>query len=296
MRRTGRPSAAAPGARFRFAQLEFPWLVGPEDGRYVLRRHAGEEPDHVLVLRTLGAPQRRLLAGRRPKDAGPEPEPAPVPTSRATLVDAVPLGDEDAARSWLKGLDGEALVGEALGLLNAVLHLHRVAVADASPPPLTREAALVARVGFGTGDEVADGRWSEALELPAPRAPRRGRRAAVLRPQERLAALLGGRDAALACETMVLRTRGDLDDGRAREAALQLRPALEAALSELEPWSGGGDMRARLSELATLRPEAVAVYDRALESGLDDTEAEAVDRVLRRVEAALRARTASGFE
>jgi hypothetical protein len=262
----------------------------------VLRRHAGEEPDHVLVLRTLGAPQRRLLARRKGKDPPPDPEPAPVVTTRATLVDALPLPDEDAARAWLEEADGEELVADALRILNRVLHLHRVAVAEDAVPPLSRDQALVARVGFGSGDVVAEGRAAGALELPAPRPPRRGRRAAALRPQERLAALLGGRDAALACEALTLRARADLSGGRGREAALQLRPALEAALSELEPWSERGDLRARLEELAALRGEAIAVYDRALESGLDEEESETVDRVLRRVEAALRARTAGGFD
>jgi hypothetical protein len=282
--------------RFRFVQVEFPWPLGPEDGRYVLRRHAGEEPDHVLVLRTLGAPQRRLLARRKAKDAPPEPPPAAVVTVRATLVDALPLGDEEAARAWLRAADGEALVERALVVLNRVLHLHRVAVADGSAPEVVRERALFARVGFGSGDDVAEGRWTEAVELPAPQAPRRGRRAAVLRPQERLAALLGGRDAALACEALAQRARSDLDAGRGREAALQLRPALEAALSELEPWTERGDMSQRLDELAALRGEAIAVYDRALESGLDEDESATVDRVLGRVEAALRARTAGGFD
>jgi hypothetical protein len=262
----------------------------------VLRRHAGEEPDHVLVVRTLGAPQRRLLQRKRAKGAPPDPAPSPVITTRVTLVDALPLPDEKASRAWLDAAEGEALVDDALAILNRVLHLHRMAVADASSPPLTREQALVARLGFGSGDEVAEGRSEAAIELPAPRGPKRGRRAAVLRPQERLAALLGGRDAALACEALALRARADLDAGRGREAALQLRPALEAALSELEPWSERGDLRTRLEELAALRGEAVTVYDRALESGLDEAESETVDRVLRRVEAALRARTAGGFD
>ena len=49
-----------------------------------------------------------------------------------------------------------------------------------------REAPLVARVGYGTGSELAEGRWEEAVEVPHPE--RRQRRAEALRPQERLAA------------------------------------------------------------------------------------------------------------
>ncbi|HEY3020627.1 MAG TPA: hypothetical protein VGJ32_10560 [Solirubrobacteraceae bacterium] len=283
------------GSQFRFVQLEYPWPLGPEDGRYVLRRHAGEEPDHVLVLRTLGAPQRRLLGGRRPRRAESEPPPAPVTTSRATLVDAVPLADAAAAAAWLEEADRQALVDAALRMLNGVLHLHRMSVADPRARDVTQEQALVVRVGYGAGEEVADGRYAVALELPPPRGAR-VRRSTALRPQERLAALLSGRDAALACEELALHARADLDAGRSREAALVLRPALEAALSELEPWAERGDLRERLAELAGLRADALVTYDRALQSGLDDREAATVDRVLRRVEAALRARTASGLD
>ena len=52
-------------------------------------------------------------------------------------------------------------------------------------------------------------------------------------PEERFAALLGGREQALACEELVLRARADLDAGREREAALEARVALEALLAEL---------------------------------------------------------------
>jgi hypothetical protein len=261
----------------------------------VLRRHAGEDPDHVLVLRTLGAPERRRLRGRRPQKVDPAPEPTPVVTARATLIDAVPLDGARAAEAWLKAADGEALAEEAVRRLNRVVHLHRVAIAEATVREVSRELALAVRVGYGSGEDVADGRYAAALELPAPRAAAR-RRTAVLRPQERLAALLSGRDVALACEELVLRARADLEGGRAREAALSLRPALEAALAELEPWAERGDLRTRLAELAHLRPEAVGTYDRALEGGLDEAETARVDRVLGRVEAALRARTAGGIE
>jgi hypothetical protein len=109
-------------------------------------------------------------------------------------------------------------------------------------------------------------------------------------PQERVAALLGGRDAPLACEELVLRARGDLLHGRPREAALQLGVALDAALAELAAWREVGDLGARLDELAGLR-EAVARMSRAaLEGPVDPSELEAP---LGRLEAALRARLAA---
>jgi hypothetical protein len=292
--REERPSPGAPGSRFRFVQFEFPWSLGPDDGRYVLRRHAGEDPDHVLVLRTLGAPERRRLRRRRPRSADPEPEPTPVATTRATVIDAVPVDGDDAAKAWLDAADRDTLVEDALARLNRVLHLHRVSVADASAPDVTRGQALVVRLGYGAGEEVADGRWTAALELPEPRE--RGGRTAVLRPQERLAALLSGRDAALACEALAQRARADLAAGRVREATLTVRPALEAALSELGPWTGRGDLERRVEELAGLRDEVAAAYERALQGGLDADEAERVEHALGRLEAALRARTAGGID
>ena len=40
---------------FLFVQLEFPWELGPPDGRYLIRSSAGAEPERVVVLETLGA-------------------------------------------------------------------------------------------------------------------------------------------------------------------------------------------------------------------------------------------------
>jgi hypothetical protein len=279
---------------FRFVQLEVPWPLGPADGRYVVRGHAGEAADHVLVLATLGAPQRRLLARGRERAAEPVPPPTPVSTGRATVIPAAPLEGHEAAREWLERADREAELAAALAVLERALHSHRVAAADPGVRSVGRAAALVARLGFGEGEEVAEGRWTEAVELAAPR-PGRQRGEAALRPQERLAALLGGRDAALACEALVLRARADLDAGRPREAALQLRVALEAALAELAAWRDRGDMAARLEELADARPAVGAAANAALAGGLPPDAAEAVAQALGRLEAALRSRSAAGF-
>jgi hypothetical protein len=254
-----------------------------------VRGHAGEL-EHVLVIATLGAPERRWLRGRRPKTASPAP--APVTTSRVTLVTARPLDDEDAAARWLRSA-GEAEADGAVALLNRVLHLHRAATADAHVREVRREQAVVARVGYGDGEQVADGRWRRAIELPAARPPRR---TAALRPGERLAALLGGRDAALACEELALRARQDVDAGRRREAALQLDVALTAALAELQPWAPRADLAARLTELRELQIPVRAAAQAALEGGIDDEADAAVRHALDRLEAALRARTALGFD
>jgi hypothetical protein len=112
----------------------------------------------------------------------------------------------------------------------------------------------------------------------------------VLSPQERLAALLSGRDAALACEELTLRARGDLDHGRPREAALQLAIALDAGLAELEVWRDQGDMAERLEELDDLRGAVARAAEAALQGGLEVEVVSSMELALGRLEAALRAR------
>jgi hypothetical protein len=284
--------------RFLFVQFEFPWTLGPEPGRYTIRERLGEAPAHILVLRTLGAPERRLLPmGRRSRHAPLEPPPVPVPTSRATLVDTAALGSREAAERRLREINLDALVDAAIARLNRVLHAHRVAVADPYAREVAREQALVVRVGYGDGEHVAEGRWDRARELPTAPAGRRGGRrgSAALRPQERLAAVLAGRDAVLACEELALRVRSDVDAGRLREAALQLSVAFETALAELEPWREQPALAARLPELRASSEDVAAAAGAALRGGLDDEHVETVRSVLARVEAALRARTAEGL-
>lgn len=286
--------AAASGSLFAFVQFEFPWELGPVPGRYVLRDSAAEAELRVLVIATLGARERRLFGRRRNRRAEPSPEPALVATTRATLIRGIPL--DDAARvAWMK--DPGAPVAAELEVLNRVLHAHRVATADPFVREVSPEQAIVVRVGYGAGEEVADGRWTEAVEPGdtegAALRRLRAQRAEALRPQERLAAVLGGRDAALACEELALRARGDLDARRFRECALQLRVALEAAIAELEAWRGRRDLDERLEELHESRRAVGDAANAALRGGLSDETIADVEHVLGRVEAAIRARAVS---
>jgi hypothetical protein len=283
-----------PAPIFRFVQLEFPWALGPPDGRYVVRGHAGE-PEHVLMLVTLGAPQRRLIGGKRARKAEAEPPPEPVVTARATLAGASSFDSEGDAFSWLAGVDLAAEVDEAVAVLNGVLHAQRLAAADVFVREVTQDQALVARVGLGQGEQVAHGRWMEAHVLPRHREPR-VKREAALRPQERLAAVLGGRDVLLACEELALRARLDVDRGRSREAAFQVRVALEAAIAELEPWSTRGDLAERIELLREHRAGVGDAANAALQGGLDAEQVAAVTRALEGIESALRARSAAGFQ
>jgi hypothetical protein len=270
-----------------------PWALGPPDGRYLLRR-AGDSisssPTHVLVLSTLGAPERRLLKGiRKQSKAEPEPEPIPVATGRATIIDVgSPFSSSAEAQEWLDRAGEDELAAD-LAVLNRALHVFRLATADPYVNAVGRQQALVARVGYGAGEEVAHGLWTSAREL-APESPRR-RRSAVLGPQARLAAVLNGRERVLACEELTLRARLDLDQGRDREAALQVMVALDAALAELaaEP-KGAPDLPDRLSELRGRRDPVAVAAQAALAGPLSADQREAVESTVKRIEAALRAR------
>lgn len=279
---------------FRFVQVELPWQLGPPDGRYLVRSDetAGATPSHVLVFATLGAIQRRRLAARRrARDAEPEPQPAAVATGRATVIDVGEPLDEPRARAWLSDA-GEDELSAGLAVLNRALHAFRVVTADPYLHPVGRSQAIIARVGFGAGEEVADGLWSAAKELTL--AEGRRPRSRILAPQARLAAVLGAREPALACEELALRARLDLDHARPREAALQLMVALDAALAELAADAHARELAERLTELRAQREPVAAAAQAALSGPLSAAQTEAVEHVLARVQAALRARAAAG--
>ena len=151
------------------------------------------------------------------------------------------------------------------------------------------------RIGYGRGEEVADGLWSEAVDIPSVH-PSRRRRSAALRPQERVAAMLGGRDHPLVCEELTLRARADVDNGRLREGAIQLRAALLTAIGELAAMPGAApDMAQRVAELGELMGSIDAVADDAIGGVFSESSAQSVVAALQRLEAALRARSAAGL-
>jgi hypothetical protein len=292
---------------FVFLQLEFPWVLGPSDGRYLLRDGPDAEPERVVVIETLdseraapaiGGPAGWIMRrgrGGREHDVEPEPHPATVRTTRVTVVDPVSLSAEGQARTWLEELDRERDVGAAVAIVNRVVQAHRIAAADPYVREVSPEQALVIRAGWGEGEQVASGMWLHARELSL-RPRRRGRRrdrSWALRPQERLAALLGGRSAGLLCEELALRSRLDLDQGRPAHAAVGLDRALAVAIAELTA-ERREDLALRISELEQLRAGVGEQARAALDGGTADIDDDLVAHALGRLEAALRARTAAG--
>ena len=271
------------------------------DGRYPMRRPGakGTNAIGVLVVQTAGAP---AAAGgrprRRPKPRPVEPgdDPTPVPVTRLTVISAEPLEGEDGAARWFDTLrgDSDALEREVeagLATANRALHAHAVGTQDTALTQLGRSAPLVVRVGYGTGDGLADGRWSRAVEVPAP--AHRARRAEALRPAERIASVLGGHEQPDACETLLLRARSDLDAGRSREAALELRSGLEALLAEIGP-AAGPDQAEDLADIEERRKAVGAIAEAALRAEPGTAELDEVAEALRVCERVLRRRRILG--
>jgi hypothetical protein len=243
--------------------------------------------ESVLVLTTLGAPERRRLGGRRPRSVSAA-DPEPVPTSRATIARGAPFPSAEEAAEWLAGVDLDAEIAAAVVVLNRALHAHRVATADPYVTEVSAERALVARVGYGTGDEVIEGRFGDARVVPAGRGrPRRSMEA----PEERFAALLGGREEVLPAEELVLRARADLNAGRLAEAALQARVAIESLLASqlAAPDSGpaGGS-------LASHRDSIAAAASAALSGELPGDSAASLEEAVAAMEGALKRRRLGG--
>ena len=212
-----------------------------------------------------------------------------------TVIRPRPFDDEVAAERWLEQVSGDrelatALAAEAISRLNRALHAHRTAAGDPTVADVDASRTVAIRFGFGTGDEVADGRWRRAKELPD--AHRRGllqRDYEALRPQERVAAVLGGRERVAPHEELIVRARGDVEAGRLATAALGLHAALEA-LGEV-----GGLPTAEHEELASrlrdARATASEARGRVLGGSTDaDLDAAELDRAVRAAESVLRRR------
>ncbi|MDQ3648004.1 MAG: hypothetical protein M3433_05380 [Actinomycetota bacterium] len=162
-------------------------------------------------------------------------EPERVPTTRATVVRTQPFASAGEAASWLEGVQGDggarqAEARDALRRVNGAIRAQRAAAGDPYLREVSLAQALVLRLGYGPGEGLAEGRFTQAWEAPP---ERRGTRRSMGAPQERFAALIGARDRAAVAEELVLRARLDLDAGQPRESALQARVALEALLAEL---------------------------------------------------------------
>ena len=275
----------AAGLSSSFVQLEFPWALGP--GRRPLRAARARRRDRARPRPDARSARRAPAARRRAGARAAEPEPPPAAGRRRRArrsSRAAPFDGRRRRARWLDGADGEAEAGAAIAVLNRVLHAQRVAAAD---PSIARGRAATRRSSCASATARASRSPTGAGPRPSScrRPPRRGRGAtAALRPQERLAALLGGRDAALACE--------ELDaarPGRPRRAAAAARPRCSCASRSRPRWpssSRGATAATSAERLAELEPTLGAAADAAAEAalrgGLDDEPSPDAERVARR--------------
>jgi hypothetical protein len=250
-----------------------------------VRGREGDELE-VVVFRTVGAPRRRPR--RRSKRVSAQAEPEPIAIARVTVVAADGFADEPEARQWLdnarKDEGGrEAEIEAALRSVNRAIHAQRVCTADPYACEVGRAHAREVRLGYGSGDELVEGHWRDAVVIPPPR--RRARRRQMLEPQQEVAGILSGRTPVYASEDLALRARLDLDQARPVQAALQLRAAVEALEAELE---AGGEQGA-----SWRRDQGTAVRElaaEALSGNLDDARTAALSELLEELERALRRR------
>jgi hypothetical protein len=217
-----------------------------------------------------------------------------VPVTELTVIEVEAIeGDRE---EWLDSLRANAdardeLIERALGHAARALAARRLATADAAIPDPNLDAAIAVRVGYGDGDSLVDGRYEAAIDVP--REAGRRSRAAALRPQERMAALLGGRERALVCEELVLRARADLDADRTREATMQIRVGLEAMLAERDRLAQPGQ-DADLAELDGRRQATGQAANEALRGDLGAERRAEVGETIAICERVLRRRAAHG--
>lgn len=279
-------------------QFDFAGPLPLADGRYLARDLGPGAEESVLVLQRTGAPLAAARRRRRAKRAEADSENKPLALTRATTIRAfAPFAEEAEAARWLdEACEAEdtvdVLVDEGLELLNRALHAQAIASADpGSRSELSAEGAERILVGYGSGEETAVGRFHEARQVDvSPRASRRRRREEELRPQERVAAMLGGREQPDACETLLLRARADLNAGRDREAALQLRVGLEALLVELKGALTDPGHEEDMGTLSERRSEAGAAANAALQGELNGEQRQQVEDLLKLSERVLRRR------
>jgi hypothetical protein len=201
------------------------------EGRYLVRE---DDFERVLIVQELDAPrpQRRGRRRARPVEPG---EPDQVPVTRVTVT-GVSFDDTSSGSAWLKETlrsreRGMQELRDATRIVNRALNALRAEARDPLVQEIGATKALAIRMGHGTGDELAEGRWTEASQLPQ---QQRGRLDDV-EPQSRVAAVLAGRDDVHPAETLMQRARLDVQHGRDAEARYGLQAAREALREEPGP-------------------------------------------------------------
>ncbi len=276
-----------------FAELELAHAIGPEEGRYLVGPQDEGGAD-VLQVRVVGAPaprEGRVL--RRNRAARDDEPPRELSVLRVTWIGASqPLGSRLDAQDRLSRLrreedEREELLEAVLGIVNLAIRAHRAGARDPYVSELTREDPREVRLGYGTAQELATGRWSEAFRPPRPRVPRMAR-AERLGPMDVVVLALRGRLGLLEAEELALRALCDVEQERPRAAALQLRACVDLLGAELREATGAREEVASWAErAAALEPRAATLAALALEDRLAPDAAEEIADLLDEVDLVL---------
>jgi hypothetical protein len=240
---------------FPFVRLEFTSALGPSPGRYPLAvtREDGDPATDALLIKVVGAPApARLL--RRPRAAAAGEAPRELSVLQITWVrSSAGLPSDDAVRRFIGELGAEevreALISEALEVVNAAVVTYAISVADPFAREVSRFDPREVHVGVGAGAELDAGGWTHAVACPPPPTTRPGH-GERLRPDAAVAGVLaGGRPAPPRGMLHLVRALLDAEMGRLSSAAAELVIGLELL----------GDDRVEQARALRAAPDAEAV-------------------------------------
>jgi hypothetical protein len=182
----------------------------------------------------------------------------------------MPFWNDNEASEWLvpasEGDRVDSLIEEMLSTLDRALAAEAATTGRPYVRAIGIDDLVGARIGFGDGDRVSEGLYLEAFEIDArggTASPRRERMNRT-RPLARIAAIIGGKEDAAACEFLIPRIRSDLDGGRVLAAALVLEVAVRSAIVELDTVVDLPEHEADLDRLEELLPDLTRLTDTAL--------------------------------
>ena len=214
-----------------------------------------------------------------------------MPLTTLTVIRPEPLGDADAAQGWLAGLrrrsrGDRGRAGSGAGARQPA-RARRTGPRCSTPTSPTSPPSTRSWCGSGSATATSSSTAATAQAIEVPRSARR-RRGEVLRPQERLAAVLAGRERVAACELLAAaRARRPRRRPQPRGGAAA-RVALEALLAERD-----AGRRARAGRRTSPRSTSVASAPATRPTeALDGELTTERTRRARRDPAALRARPA----
>lgn len=211
---------------------------------------------------------------RKPKESTGRQELPELTLTTVTVIRAYrPFWNDNEASEWLlPAIEDEQvdeLMAEALSTLDRALAAEAAATGRPYVRSIGIDDVLAARIGFGDGDQVSDGLFLEAFEIDArggTGSPRRERMNRT-RPLARIAAIIGERDRANACEYLIPRIRSDLQGGRVMSAALMIEIAVKSSIVELDTTLEQPEQAADLERLEELLPELGELTDAVLSEG-----------------------------